>query len=466
MIRRRIRSLLLVLGLVVLAAAGGWALGSRIQSPAEAAARTAPPQASPILVPVEQRVIETNIIARGTARYGQPVSISLVPSTLKLAPAILTGVPEIDARLTEGSLLLTVSGRPVFVLQGALPVYRDMGPGLSGEDVRQLETALQRMGMDPGEVDGRFDQNTSAAVAAFYRAAGFEPFGPTPAQKQQIRDLEAALAMATSQKSAAEDAAARAPLGVEAARARAELNLLTASAPERAVVQIEGEILVREAMDAQCAAEREAGRLNELVLQITADLTAAQDRAGVQVPSDEIVFLADLPARVDSLSLLIGQPIAGGVLIVTNTQLVIDSSLPLDEALLVKPGMPVFIDEPDLAIEASGSVSRVAQVPGTDGADGFHIYFETLVDAAPTALDGVSLRLTIPTSSTGEAVTAVPVSAITLGADGSSRVQVEREGSLAFVEVEPGLSADGFVAVTPIGASLQPGQLVVVGFEQ
>jgi hypothetical protein len=31
--------------------------------------------------------------------------------------------------------------------------------------------------------------------------------------------------------------------------------------------------------------------------------------------------------------------------------------------------------------------------------------------------------------------------------------------------VEPGLSADGFVEVTPIGAALAPGQLVVVGYE-
>jgi len=64
--------LAVVLGLVVLAALGGWVAGSRIRSPAEQAARTAPPEASAILVPVEERVLSTDIVTRGTARFGSP----------------------------------------------------------------------------------------------------------------------------------------------------------------------------------------------------------------------------------------------------------------------------------------------------------------------------------------------------------------------------------------------------------
>jgi multidrug efflux pump subunit AcrA (membrane-fusion protein) len=99
------------------------------------------------------------------------------------------------------------------------------------------------------------------------------------------------------------------------------------------------------------------------------------------------------------------------------------------------------------------------------GVDGFHIYLEILADETPTSLVGVSLRLTIPTESTGGAVTAVPVSAVSLTADGTSRVQVDNHGSLEFVVVEPGLSADGFVEVTPVDGTLAPGQLVVVGYK-
>jgi len=80
-------------------------------------------------------------------------------------------------------------------------------------------------------------------------------------------------------------------------------------------------------------------------------------------------------------------------------------------------------------------------------------------------LEGFSLRLTIPIESTAGEVIAVPASALSLSADGTSRIRVERGGALEYVAVKPGLSADGFVAVTPIAGALKPGELVVVGVE-
>ena len=49
------------------------------------------------------------------------------------------------------------------------------------------------------------------------------------------------------------------------------------------------------------------------------------------------------------------------------------------------------------------------------------------------------MRLTVPVETTGQGVLAVPLSALTLAADGSSRVQSARGGVLRFVTVEPGL---------------------------
>ena len=74
--------------------------------------------------------------------------------------------------------MLTASGCPVFVLQGRVPAYRDLVPGISGEDVRQLEKALARLGFSPGPVDGVDDQQTGAAVAKWYASRKWEPFGP------------------------------------------------------------------------------------------------------------------------------------------------------------------------------------------------------------------------------------------------------------------------------------------------
>jgi multidrug efflux pump subunit AcrA (membrane-fusion protein) len=150
---------------------------------------------------------------------------------------------------------------------------------------------------------------------------------------------------------------------------------------------------------------------------------------------------------------------------VTDNQLVIDSSLALDVAPLVKPGMPVAIDEEALGVKAKGVVEQVASTPGTRGVDGYHMYFEVRVVETQTKLEGFSLRLTIPVKSTKGVVTVVPISALSLAADGTSRVQVKRDGALEYIVVKPGLSADGFVEVTPVNGTLSPGQLVVVGYK-
>src|ERR1044071_9157690 len=85
--------LALSLVFVVLLAVVSWVAGSKIQSPAEAAARTAPPTPSPILVPVEERVLTSDVITRGTARFGLPQSISLAPSPLKPEAGVITTLP-------------------------------------------------------------------------------------------------------------------------------------------------------------------------------------------------------------------------------------------------------------------------------------------------------------------------------------------------------------------------------------
>jgi hypothetical protein len=151
---------------------------------------------------------------------------------------------------------------------------------------------------------------------------------------------------------------------------------------------------------------------------------------------------------------------------VTDSQLAVDSSLTLDEAPLVEPGTPVVIEEAALGLSATGTVVEVAESPGTKGVDGFHKFIEVQTDDAPLSIVGSSVRLTIAVESTGGAVLAIPVNALTLAADGGSRVQVERAEVLEFVTVEPGLSADGYVELATVEGDLRAGDLVVVGVDQ
>jgi len=81
-------------------------------------------------------------------------------------------------------------------------------------------------------------------------------------------------------------------------------------------------------------------------------------------------------------------------------------------------------------------------------------------------LENFSVRLTIPIESSAGAVIAVPVSAVSLAPNGKSRIQVQGATGLEFIDVEPGMSADGFVQVTALQGTLTPGQLVVIGYER
>ena len=186
------------MGVVVLAATGaGWVAASRVKSPAQIAAKTAAPEASLITFPVEKRVLSSDLIVRGTVRYSDPILVTLAPSLLRPGIQLVSAPPTKGLKLSEGDVALVVSGRPVFAVVGASPGYRDLGPGSSGVDVQQLEAMLAQKGFDPGPADGAFDAATSAAVAKWYRSAGYSPFGATEAQQAALRQAETALSQAT-----------------------------------------------------------------------------------------------------------------------------------------------------------------------------------------------------------------------------------------------------------------------------
>jgi multidrug efflux pump subunit AcrA (membrane-fusion protein) len=299
-----------------------------------------------------------------------------------------------------------------------------------------------------------------AAMTAERALVVLDPRQPETARAAADAKLE--LAQASALKTELEN-----QLAIQVAERDAQLAAEQVALAEAAVksARLAGELSVRAAVDAQKVAELDARLAAERAERLAADLALAKSRLGVQVPVDEIVFIPALPVRVHEVTALVGNAASGPVMAVTDNQLAVDSALPLDSAPLVKAGMRVAIDERALGIQEAGVVAWVADAPGTNGVDGYHIYFEVRVDPTPTPLQGFSVRLTIPIQSTDGAVTVVPISALSLAADGTSRVQVEKDGAFGYVVVEPGLSADGFVEVRPVGEPLAPGRLVVVGYE-
>jgi peptidoglycan hydrolase-like protein with peptidoglycan-binding domain len=168
--RVRVTALLLgILGLV----GGAWWLGSRVQSPAARAARAEAPLPSLVTARVEQRVLAETLVTRGDVRPSGASQVVWSGSNAAGAP-LVTGVPvKVGGTVLEGQVVAEVSGRPVLVIAGSVPVYRDLRPGSSGKDVAQLQAALARLGFSGMESDGMYGPGTKAAVAAWYQQVGF-----------------------------------------------------------------------------------------------------------------------------------------------------------------------------------------------------------------------------------------------------------------------------------------------------
>ncbi|MFF0863609.1 peptidoglycan-binding protein [Nonomuraea sp. NPDC003560] len=187
------RGKLLLVLVVVLAVAGtGWGVGTRLRSPADEAAARRPPVPSLVTVEVERRRLVATVVVSGTLEYGSPRAVSLAGVVGGMAgggEAVqrATRAPR-RGKLVEGAVLMEVNGRPVFVFAGRVPMHRGIVPGAEGDDVRQLQKALRRLGHRV-PVTGVFDQATVAAVSRFYARRGYEAQQPTLELRQRRDEL-------------------------------------------------------------------------------------------------------------------------------------------------------------------------------------------------------------------------------------------------------------------------------------
>src|SRR5438067_11534302 len=80
---RKNRAMAVGLGAVILSSLVSWGAATRIRSPAEVAARTAPPTPSAITVPVVKRVVVADVVVWGTVRYGPAIWVVLRASRVR-----------------------------------------------------------------------------------------------------------------------------------------------------------------------------------------------------------------------------------------------------------------------------------------------------------------------------------------------------------------------------------------------
>ncbi|MDX2881172.1 peptidoglycan-binding protein [Streptomyces ipomoeae] len=406
-----------------------------VKSPAERAASQGPPPADVLTAPVEYRVLKDSVVLRGTVRADQTVEITAVSAGGGDAVrAVVTRTPLREgAQVKAGSVLVEISGRPLFALQGTLPAYRDLKPGAHGADVAQLQRALARLGHGTApDPEGTFGAGTKRALTAFYASRGYEPLPATA-------DGGAALTAAERAVTQAERAWEDAPKGK--AKTRAAEDLAAAKAERAALEAVDGPML----------------------------------------PAAEVVFLRSVPARVDRLGTRVGAEAGPGaeLLTVSSGDLVVQGGLGPEQRELVRAGQQVEILSEATGTTAEGTVTTVSEEAGRnvgdsqnagdggsgEGSGGGYAVLVEPTKKLPVKLAGQDVRLTVTAGSSKKKVLIVPVAAISAGADGKSVVTVYgADGSRRRTEVATSTTGDGFVAVRPLdGGRLRAGDRVIVG---
>lgn len=415
-----------------------------------------PSSESEVTAAVEQRALTASVVLSATYEIEGAAEIRSAAGEDEGGRQIVTKVPPPPGTtVTAGTAVAAVNYRPVLLMRGALPLYRDIRPGMTGDDVATFQSGLRAMGFEiPDDQLGTFGPAGQDAVRAIFTEAGYEP------------DY-------TNGSAAATDAAVR------AAADQAEAAYQAANAAHQ-----RGE---------DVAELREAYRL----AKANADEVARA--SGVMVRAASVVTVDAPSLIVGSVNARLGEAVSPGTLLATLAADTVSLNAQLTSTqaeIVVKAeraevageggqcrfGTPEPAPGPDAAADPSTDAgspalnagnepqeeSTAGDRPGGGTVDGPLAAGQFTVtitcDPAPS-IEKVGSETTVSAVSqlAGAESLVVPASALVYGPDGSASVFVVAPGrSRAKVGVSVVAEADGFVAITAEDPALRSEARVVV----
>lgn len=429
--RRRLLLVGAALGLVVILA--GLLLAGAIKSPATVAAQAEPPPMTVLTEPAVSRVLTQSLFVAGTVEPRTVYEARAIGST-EAGRTVYTAVHvKRGDRVGAGRRLAEVSGRPIIVLPGSFPGYRDLLPGAEGKDVAQLQRALRARGWYRERVSGVMDSGTKAAVSRMYGSMGYRPI------EVGLDELESAEQQATS---------ARRTL----AEANAALGAAQRNSPDRGA-------LVRAVDYAR----------EDLVRALEASEKAA-DAAGPTLPVAEYLFVPTLPATVLDVPATVGAEASGVAVRLSSGALIVRGQLDPVQLKTVAAGQRAEIVTGDTRL--AGHVELVEDAPPQTvaQADGPGVSqpqqaSAVIVPDSPIAgaLLGAPARVVVTAKSSDTPVLSVPVTAVVSKSSGVTVVVVRQaDGETREVEVRTGFLGDGYVEIQPTTGTVNDGDQIVV----
>ncbi|MGC5221970.1 hypothetical protein ACPW96_05135 [Micromonospora sp. DT81.3] len=491
------RTLWIVASVAVLSLVAGLLIGRFVVSPADAAANAQAPEAGLITVPVELGELSNDVTIRGDVGYADAVEVTIDAADIGGAAVVTGQVPAAGAVFGPLAIALEVVGRPVIVLPGELPAYRTLRVGVSGPDVLQFKQAMAAVGINAGDVDSNvFDAAAAGAVGALYDAVGYPAPAPAEGSADAVRAAEEGVRSADQAIQAARAELNRAGGGASPVELREADNAISSAKRQLATAQAQVPPDPDQIADLQDALGLAILRREQLSLppdtsgqQAALDSARAQRDAAVAglekareeglsyLPASEVLYLTQLPRRVDNVTVARGDVLSGAAMTVSGADVQVSASAAEADASLLAVGAEASFELPD-GTPHRAVVAKI-EPPGASSGEGgaapssrwsLTLQPDPLTPEQISALQGQNVRVTIPVGSTQGEVLSVPLAALTAGPGGESRVEVvvgdPKDGKGAetrLVVVETGLAAAGYVEVAALDDELAQGDLVVVG---
>jgi peptidoglycan hydrolase-like protein with peptidoglycan-binding domain len=167
-VRRQLRTRLLIGSVVAVAGAVTAAAIGLGDGPAPASG-SGDPQL--VTTPVTRTTLMQTQQVNGTLGYGTPVQI------VGRGTGTTTWLPALGAIISRGQPVYEADNRSVPLFYGRLPLYRQLRSGDRGEDVKEVEENLVKLGYGGFTADTRYSSATAAAVRRWQKRLGLTQTG-------------------------------------------------------------------------------------------------------------------------------------------------------------------------------------------------------------------------------------------------------------------------------------------------
>lgn len=163
-------------GQLIVAATAGLVVGGLIVAAVIADRATPVPIAAadpvPVVLPVTDSTVSQSTSVALKAVFDAPGQVVSRGSGVVTQLLVTPG-----SAVSDGKTVARVDGRPIVAMVAPTALYRSLGHGDRGPDVRQLQVWLAARGFLKAAPDGRFGSATQRAIKAWQRSLGVKPTG-------------------------------------------------------------------------------------------------------------------------------------------------------------------------------------------------------------------------------------------------------------------------------------------------